>query len=322
MTRARAFLAVALALALAACATPQTDGLRGRPGDVQPRAEIAKAPFYSQRTNECGPAALAMVLTASGLKVEPDALVNEVYTPGREGSLTTGLITATRRHGRLAYLVPDMRAMFHEVAAGHPVAILQNLALPWVPQWHYAVVTGYDLDSGEVTLNSGNTRGLTMTMETFERTWARGNYWALLALKPGALPAVPDRARYVTASAGLEQAGQIKAATKAYQAGLRLWPEDLALRMGLGNTLYAEGRLADAGAAFARAGRDHPDAADAFNNLAQVRLELGQVRAAEKAARKAVDLGGPNADIYRRTLAAIVAEKSPSATHTATEATP
>ncbi len=322
MTRARALLAVALALALAACATPQTDGLRGRPGNVQPNAEIAKAPFYPQRTDECGPAALAMVLTASGLKVKPDALVHEVYTPGRKGSLTTGLITATRRHGRLAYLVPDMRAMFREVAAGHPVAVLQNLALPWVPQWHYAVVTGYDLDRGEVTLNSGSTRGLKMTMETFERTWARGKYWALLALKPGTLPAAPDRARYVAASAGLEQAGQTKAAGEAYQAGLRLWPESLALRMGLGNTRYAEGRLADADAAFTRAGRDHPGAADAFNNLAQVRLERGQVRAAERAARKAVHLGGPNADIYRRTLAAIVAGKSPSRANTAAEEAP
>lgn len=319
MFRVRALLVAAMALALGACATPQTDGLRGSPGNVPPVAEIAKAPFYGQRTDQCGPAALAMVLTASGVKIRPDALVSEVYTPGRKGSLTVGLITATRRHDRLAYLVPDMRVMFREVAAGHPVAVLQNLALPWVPQWHYAVVVGYDLDRDTVTLNSGNTRRLKMTMETFERTWARGNYWALLVLKPGELPVMPDRGRYTKAVVGLEQAGQIEAARKAYLAGLRLWPDDLTLRMGLGNTLYAQGRLADAAAAFARAGHDHPDDADAFNNLAQVRLELGKVPAAERAARKAVRLGGPNTGTYLRTLAAIKAERGSTETKSAAE---
>jgi tetratricopeptide (TPR) repeat protein len=309
MFRANALLATAFALMLTACATPQTDGLRGEPRDVPLRADISKAPFYAQRTNECGPAALAMVLAASGLQVNPDDLVREVYTPGREGSLTTGLITATRRHGRLAYLVPDMHALFREVAAGRPVVILENLALPWVPQWHYAVVVGYDLDRGTVTLHSGTIPRLQMTMETLERTWARGNYWALLALTPGDLPVVPDRGRYVNAAVGFEQTGQTDAARNAYTAGLRLWPDDLKLRMGLGNTLYAAGRLADAADAFARAVRDHPLAGDAFNNLAQVRLELGQIGAAETAARQAIGLGGSNIETYRRTLAAIMAAK-------------
>lgn len=315
--RARALLAATFALALAACATPQTNSLRGGPGSLPISADIVNAPFYAQRTAECGPAALAMVLAASGLQVDPDDLVREVYTPGREGSLTTELITATRRHGRLAYLVPDMRALFQEVDAGRPVVVLENLALPWVPRWHYAVVVGYDLDRGTVTLHSGTTPRLQMSMETLERTWARGDNWALLALKPGDLPVTPDRGRYVQAAVGFEQAGQTDAAGDAYAAGLRLWPDDLALRMGLGNTLYAAHRLADAADSFARAGRDHPNAGDAFNNLAHVRLELGQIQAAETAARRAVDLGGANIETYRRTLVAtMVAAKSTTAERT------
>jgi Flp pilus assembly protein TadD len=53
---------------------------------------------------------------------------------------------------------------------------------------------------------------------------------------------------------------------------------------------------------FKEATRLHPMAADAHNNLAQVLFELGRLRAAEKAARAAVELGGPNKQIYRQTL--------------------
>jgi hypothetical protein len=61
------------------------------------------------------------------------------------------MIGAARRHGRLAYLITGPDSMFEEVAAGHPVIVLQNLGLSWYPVWHYAVVVGYDqLGSAEI----------------------------------------------------------------------------------------------------------------------------------------------------------------------------
>jgi Tfp pilus assembly protein PilF len=52
---------------------------------------------------------------------------------------------------------------------------------------------------------------------------------------------------------------------------------------------------------------DHPNAADAWNNLAQVLYEIGKLREARDAAQRAVDIGGPRMEQYASTLATIEA---------------
>lgn len=60
-------------------------------------------------------------------------------------------------------------------------------------------------------------------------------------------------------------------------------------------------------AAYRRATADHPDAADAWNNLAQVLHETRQQQEAQTAARRAVEIGGERHAIYLATLAMIEA---------------
>ena len=122
------------------------------------RHELDSVPFYPQKAYQCGPAALAMVLEWSGINVDPDTLVPEVFTPSHKGSLQSALIGTARRHSRIAYPISSLSDMLTEVAAGHPVIVLQNLGLSWYPVWHYAVVVGYDLPQGIVILHSGVTR--------------------------------------------------------------------------------------------------------------------------------------------------------------------
>ena len=50
---------------------------------------------------------------------------------------------------------PRLADLLQEVAAGHPVIVLQNLGLEWIPVWHYSVVIGYDLSRGQLVLRSG-----------------------------------------------------------------------------------------------------------------------------------------------------------------------
>jgi len=64
--------------------------------------------------------------------------------------------------------------------------------------------------------------------------------------------------------------------------------------------------LPAAAATYQRATHDHPAAADAWNNLAQVLHELGSRDAALAAARRAVALGGPRQSTYRETLEGIL----------------
>jgi tetratricopeptide (TPR) repeat protein len=288
---------------IAGCASPQVIGvLERRPGGLPAAAEIGEAPFFAQEDYQCGPAALAMALTHAGRAATPEALVPQVYLPARKGSLQAEMLATARRHGQVAYpLAPLLEDLLREIAAGNPVVVLQNLALDWAPQWHYAVAIGYDLTAREIVLRSGTTRRLAMALDTFERTWARSGRWAMLTLPPERLPATASEASYVAAAAALERVAPA-AARRAYETALARWPDSVAARIGEGNASYAMRDLNGAAAAYQRATQDHPEAADAWNNLAQTLHELGRRDDALAAARRAVAFGGPRARIYRETL--------------------
>jgi tetratricopeptide (TPR) repeat protein len=285
--------------ALAACATPPMP--QPAPSGLPAHAEVAGVPFHPQTENSCGPAALAMMLGWSGLPAQPEDLARQVITPDREGSLGHDLVAAARRADRLAVPVQGLEPLLGELAAGHPVLVLQNLGLDWYPQWHYAVAVGYDLEAGTMTLRSGAEVGQVMPLSTFARTWQRAGEWALVVLPPDALPATADATSVLLAAAGLEQAGRHKAAAAAYAAALGRWPDSLAALIGLGNARYAAGQLAGAEAAFRTAVSFHPKEAAAWNNLAHVLAEKGDLGEALAAAKRAVDLGGRD-PVYRATL--------------------
>ncbi|MGD8762056.1 MAG: PA2778 family cysteine peptidase [Desulfobacteraceae bacterium] len=278
------------------------------PDNLPSAYELETVPFYPQKDYQCGPATLAMVLSYSGLTLQPEDLVDEVYTPSRKGSLQIAMIGAARRHGRLAYGISGLDSIFHEIAAGHPVIILQNLGLSWYTVWHYAVVVGYDAGEEMVILRSGTNSRKLMPFGVFEKTWARSNHWGLLILNPDELPAMAVEETFVTSVIGLEKARQFEAAIVGYHTALTRWPQSLAARMGLGNSYYAIGDLTNSEDAFREAVRLHPHAGAAYNNLAQVLLEQGRKHEALVAARRAVSIGGPLKTSYEETLREIEIE--------------
>ena len=306
-TPAAAGVFISAAVLLAGCAAPQVSALVAQPPAGLPlAAEIASVPFFPQEEYQCGPAALAAVLRHAGREATPASLVPQVYVPARRGSLQAEMLAATRRHGLVAYeLAPQLEALLREIAAGTPVLVLQNLALDWAPQWHYAVAIGYDLEARSLVLRSGVTRRLAMRLDTFERTWARSGHWAMLALPPARLPQTVAQQPYLAALAALERVAPA-AARRGYEAALARWPDSAAAGIGLGNASYALGDLAGAAAAYLRATQRHPASADAWNNLAQALIELGSRDEALAAAHRAVALGGPRLAAYRETLESIL----------------
>lgn len=287
---------------LAGCATPQTGALSMEQMAVN-RAEITSVPFFPQEDYQCGPAALAMAMRAAGAPVTPDNLVAEVFLPGRHGSLQPEMMAAPRRHGLVTLrLAPRLRDVLDEVADGNPVVVLQNLAFDWYPVWHYAVVVGYDLARGEVVLRSGRERRQELPLTTFERTWARSGYWAMLVQSPHKLPRTVAAAPYLSAVVALEQAGFPGEAHAAYETALGKWPDNLTALMGLGNTAYELGDPAGSERAFRRAADLHAGSDAALNNLAQVLADEGRFAEAQSAVRRALELDGPNKAVAERTL--------------------
>ena len=298
---AAAGLVVLFSLLLTGCGIYSSSTWSRPPGKATSQY-LAEVPFFPQERHQCGPASLAMMLSWSGQEIKPQDLSAQVYTPGRKGSLQPALITAARRHQRVAYHVQGVPELMAELGAGHPVLVLQNLGLSWIPRWHYAVVVGIDFDEQVIILHSGTTAGKHVSFRVFENTWSRSNFWGLLVLPPTELPATATEQRYLEAVVGLERAGAWKAAAAAYQRALERWNTSLPAWMGLGNSSYAAGRLERAEQAFRRAAQLDPANGAPLNNLAQVLWEQGRKEEARQAARRAVALGGRFQEVYQATL--------------------
>ncbi len=273
-------------------------------------AYVDSVPFCAQKKYQCGPAALAMVLQWSGATVTPEDLVPAVYTPGRKGSLQSGLLTAARRRERLAYPIEGVNCLIREVAAGRPVVVLQNLGLSWLPRWHYAVVIGYDLNTQSVFLHSGEMAGREVGLNTFLLTWKRADQWGLAVLPPGGMPMCAEESAYLIAASGLQQAGHLKAAREAYSAAVARWPASAQAYLAFGNALYADGSLQEAIMALSHAVDIEPSNGPALNNLAHLLAESGDLESAEIMAHRAVAVGGAYGEIYRRTLDEILVKKT------------
>lgn len=280
----------ALASLLAGCAAspPLAAGL---PAGAPRALELDSTPYFPQEDYQCGPAALATLLAASGVDVTPEALAPQVFIPGREGSLTLELIGAARRHGRLPYvLATTAHEMVAELEAGRPVLVLQNLGTEALPAWHYAVLVGYDAGRNVAILRSGRDERLEMKWQRFAASWHRGGRFALTTLAPGVIPAHADPARYLEAAAGLEVAGQRQAAAESYDAAVARWPGEPLAWLGRGNVAFADARLEDAVDAYARAIGLAPDNAAARNNLAELLFESGCPQEARRQVDRAATL--------------------------------
>lgn len=271
-------------------------------GDLPKTAAVAQVPFFPQETNYCGPAALAMALGWSGLAVTPDQLASSTFTPLRKGTLKTDILTAARRHGRLAVRVSRLHDLLSEISAGHPVLVFQNLGLDIAPQWHFAVATGYDIEKREITLHSGRQRDRKMSLNKFAHVWARGGSWAVTVTPPGKLPVSAEEVPVLRAAVGLERAGLAAEAARAYRAILVRWPQSFGASIGLGNARYAIRDYDGAAQAFAKATALRPNSAAAWNNLAHTMAAMGQRAEAIAAARRAVRFGGNASPTYRATL--------------------
>lgn len=277
-----------LALLSAGCAIgrPPTPPLSMAP------VELTATPFFPQRDYQCGPAALATVLGASGQPVHPDELTESLYLPDRHGTLQVELAAAARRHGRLAVALDGSLAdLVAQLQAGRPVLVLQNLASSLIPVWHYAVVVGYLPDRDRFVLRSGRDQRLLVGRRRFAATWKRADHWSLVLLKPGEPPRGLPAGAFVKAAAALETTGAHGQALAAFEAAAAAWPEDATAALGVANNLYYRGDLDGAAAGYRRVLHLRPADPVAVHNLVNVELERG-----DRCAARAALAAAPAAD--------------------------
>ena len=278
----------ALCLLLSGCASIPDD-VRSLPNDVS--IELDNAPFYAQERYQCGPAALTTALVASGADASVDDIVDAVFLPGRKGSLQLELVATARQYDRLPYVIDGtLGAIAGELDAGRPVLVLQNLGIAAVPRWHYAVVVGINVENADVVLRSGTDRRRVTSIDTFLKTWQRGDYWGIVLLRPDELPGSVDRTRYLSTIMALEETGRYEAASRAWRTALQRWPTNSVVLFGLANTEFRRGRPEAAEARY----RELLDVDDshvaARNNLAWVLATQGRFEDARREIAEALRL--------------------------------
>jgi hypothetical protein len=302
------FAVIACALAAGGCAVQEP--LAGMP-DVP---ALAGVPFFPQTEFDCGPAALATLLGASGLATTPEDLMPNVYTEGLEGSLQVELLAATRREGRLPIpIAPAPGALFELIAAGHPVLVLQNLRLRRAPLWHYAVVVGFDAERERVILRSGDERLKRERARRFAASWQLADNWGFVVARPGEVPvgvAVDDYMRAVVDAERSLVAADVEA---AYAAAVQRWPGEPLVSFLAAGHAHGGARLDEAARLYRRTLALEPGHSAARNNLANLLLERDCLDAAEAEAGLAL-AQEPEAGPFRAaivdTLAAIEAARA------------
>jgi hypothetical protein len=251
--------------------------------------ELAAVPFFPQEQYQCGPAALATVLTYAGVATTPEALLPDVYIPARQGSLQADLIGAARRHGRVPWLLdgsPD--ELDAQLDEGRPVLVLQNFGSRSRPLWHYAVVVGREAD-GAYLLRSGVTQRQRLPARRFLATWARGDTWALVLLRPGEVPANATPRRYADAVAGLLAAGRTAESLAAVQSGTTRWPDDTTLLLARSEAELAGSDARAAERSLAEVLKRAPGDVAARNNYALLLARRGCRTAAAAEIARATD---------------------------------
>lgn len=214
-------------LLLNACASPvQTERLLASPPPIPFKYEITDVPFYPQLDFYCGPATLAQVFNYYGQQQSQESLADELFIPGLKGSLQIEMLAATRKHGFLAYAQQgNLEQLFSLVSQDIPVIVLQNVSIPWYPMWHYAVVTGYDLQKQQLLMHSGDMARRVTDFNVFERTWQRGKFWLLAAVPPEQSSEHFKPFIYSSAAQDLLSVGQVSAGVTALITATKQWPE-------------------------------------------------------------------------------------------------
>lgn len=267
----RFLVIVVIYMLLAGCSTHQPVKPASPPNV---NVELKKTPFFPQQQYQCGPAALAMMLQAAGIDIQPDDLTPYLYLPEKQGSLQLELIASIRNNQRIPYVLePVIEAIVGELLAGRPVLVLQNLGLKILPAYHYAVVVGMQ-PRGQVVLRSGTTKRLVLDFNDFLTSWKKAGSWAVVVLNHDELPTDLDLTKYLKTLSEIETTGNILLAEGGYRTILKYYPEQPTALFGLANSLFVQENFTEAASIYRKLLNDRPTHAAAANNLAETLARL------------------------------------------------
>jgi hypothetical protein len=229
--------AILFVIFLSSCATksPQVKKIVETPPNVPAYEFVNNVPLIGWSYHQGSLASVAMVLQWSGEPITPDKLMSEMKLQSGKGIDLTFL---AEKHSLMPLPVNSLGGLLKEVAAGHPVIVYENLGMPWLPQWRYEVVVGYDFQTQDLILHSGRDFYIRKKFADFDEGWSLSQRWGAVILSPGELAASANDVQHAMAANIIENAGDIKAAEKIYESILKKWPDSVNANLGLANIAY------------------------------------------------------------------------------------
>lgn len=273
------WIAIIVALMLGACASgPDLRSLRAP--DEPLHAHLKGVPFIAHAVAPGGAESLAMTLQASGASVSPDEL----------GAATeTEMLATPNRHGFVSYPAGgSLTALLLEIDAGYPVIVRRTL-----PDSAFLVVVGYDLERNELLVHLPTARAARLSIERFDRDWARSGRWAMVALPPHSIPVAVSPRVALAAIHDFERVVGEPEAMPAWVAATEAWPEHAVAWFARGNAHAARREFVEARDAYLAAVGLAPELEPAWLELGRLYSQLGERGNALAALQAAMRLGGP-----------------------------
>lgn len=254
----------------------------------------------------CGAGSLSSVLQHYGDKTTMDEWQAKLPKT-RGGVMSIDLVLAARKQGFDARLITgDRGTVERELVDGHPVIMmLQVIQAPGKGYdfYHYVVLDGIDQEKQLLRTQFGDGKARWAKFEKLDQAWKTTSRAAILIR-----PKDPSTDILRTA-VGLEEKGQDAAAADVYRDLLARHPESVVGWTNLGNVETRLGNHESASAAYEKALALDANSRDALNNLAWLLYEEKKFDDAERYARRAVAVPGPDSYMVLDTLARILAAK-------------
>ena len=164
---------------ISGCGAKSFDAIR--PGLEIRGHYIEDVPFVRQAENDCGPAALASVLSFRGRAVDVERISASVYLPKLRGTLPMDLERYAKDEGFSSSSTSGtMDSLKTAVRSNIPVICLLDLGFGLYRQPHFVTVIGFDDGNGLYIMHDGGSPNRTMRYDDFEKKWTRAGKWMIV----------------------------------------------------------------------------------------------------------------------------------------------
>lgn len=145
---------------------------------------IENVPFHPQEMFQCGPASLSEIFQFWGVKVSPEEIAGEIFSPSAQGTLTMDMVLYSQRKGFTArFYKGGFEDLRENVDRRYPLIVLVDYGFSLYQKSHFMVLLGYTEEG--VIAHSGKEPNKFIPKKDFLRSWERTEFWTLLILPKG-----------------------------------------------------------------------------------------------------------------------------------------